>query len=493
MTGEKRNRKKLIFTPVVTFLMLALCIMLPGFSNGQVEAADFISRDIEVAVEYPSGGPDETFEIKVEAIDNAPLPNETVKTVHNGGRLVFGAFTYSVPGDYRYKVTHTKGSNPDITYDGSEFIVRFLVYRDSGDELRCITTVTKGDVESKPGSVTFKNSYKNAPEDPEKITATLPPIKKVVAGDRPESNRFIFTLARADESCPMPEAAGNRDSLTCTIRDVSTEKYGELGKVTFTEEGKYSYTVKEKDLGEPGYTYDTSEYELTYTVKKDADGKLSCTVDVLKDTFRADVDYIVFTNDFDKTGVNIDIIKEISVDPPVKKIIEGNPTGSTDFNFKLVADDPSFPMPEGSVDGIKNVTITNEGESDFGRYDYTEPGIYSYKVYEEHEGKDGYTYDTIVYFLVDTVTSDDRGSLSLSRLVTTSTGKEYTDVSYNDFIYTFVNKYNEGTQPPTAKKQQKNVDTGDRGNVLRLSIVAVAVSGAVIIAVVVFAKMKKRD
>ena len=501
MIGKKKNFKNKIFMPVILLAVLIVSVFAPAVGEVRAEEA-FVEVDIPAFVVYNQGdGPEEVFEIKIESLDGTELEGETVKYVKGTGQTSFGTYRFSKPGVYSFKVTQTVADTPDVEYDSACYRVDVYVENTTDGGLKAVMVGEEelsgrkiGD--GKQEKVLFNNEYTYAPK--KTFTGTFPPILKKLEGDAPEKNRFVFTLTRDDSSYPMPETAPEKgDSVSYTIRDVEREGSAEIGKITFSEVGTYSYTVKETDLGEDGYTYDASQYKITYTVTKTEKGDLEATVKVLRDEAPAGTEYLVFTNEYEKTTEKKQCI---TVDPPVKKVIDGNPTGRTDFNFKLVADDPSFPMPEGSVDGVKNVTINNEGEAEFGRYDYTESGIYSYKVYEEQEGKDGYTYDTIVYFLVDTVTSDEDGSLSLSRLITTSTGKEYRDVSYNDFVYTFVNKYNDGRvppieSPPSEKKTQGNVNTGDTGAaVLRYSIIAVAASVAMIfIVVLVKVKRKKRD
>lgn len=500
MIGKKMNFKNKIFMPVILLAVLIVSVFAPA--TGEVRAEDaFVEVDIPAFVIYNQGdGPEETFELKIESLDGTELDGETVKYVTGTGQTSFGTYRFSRPGIYSFKVTQTIADTPDVEYDPACYKVDVYVENTAGGGLKAVLVGEEqlsgrkiGD--GKPEKVLFNNEYVYAPK--KTFTGTFPPILKKLVGDAPEKNRFVFTLTRDDHSYPMPETApAEVDSVSYTIRDVVTEGSAEIGKITFSEAGTYSYTVTETDLGEDGYTYDASQYKITYNVTKTEKGDLEATVKVLKDEASADTDYLVFTNEYEKTTEEK---RCITVDPPVKKIIDGNPTGRTDFTFKMVADDPGFPMPEGSVDGVKKVAINNEGEADFGRYDYTEAGVYSYKVYEEQEGKDGYTYDTIVYYVTDTVTSDENGSLSLSRLVTTSTGDEYKDVSYNDFIYTFVNKYNSGTvptpdNPPSEKKTQGNVNTGDSGaNALKYSIIAAAAASAGIIFMIVLVKKKKRN
>ena len=62
-------------------------------------------------------------------------------------------------------------------------------------------------------------------------------------------------------------------------------------------------------------------------------------------------------------------------------------------------------MPEGSENGVKTITITGSGQKEFGTWSYYEAGTYSYIVSEINTGEAGYTYDTTIYTITDTVTA----------------------------------------------------------------------------------------
>lgn len=81
-------------------------------------------------------------------------------------------------------------------------------------------------------------------------------------------------------------------------------------------------------------------------------------------------------------------------DPPVQKRVVGDtPEVKSTFTFVMKADDPSFPMPEGSEGSIKIMSIVGPGSVEFGNIIFTKPGIYTYTISERNLGEDGYTYD----------------------------------------------------------------------------------------------------
>ena len=137
-----------------------------------------------------------------------------------------------------------------------------------------------------------------------------------------------------------------------------------------------------------------------YTVKElDGDGNAveegnSITIDSR--------DFIVH---YDGTKiVNTYVPKPVLVDPPVKKIVEGNPTNVSTFQFEMKAINPTDPMPNGSVNGVKLATVIGSGEVEFGTFEITQAGTYQYVIREINDGIANYTYDTTLY----TITFDVR-------------------------------------------------------------------------------------
>lgn len=129
-------------------------------------------------------------------------------------------------------------------------------------------------------------------------------------------------------------------------------------------------------------------------------------------------------------------------DIPIKKKVEGNPSEKAKFTFVLKAKDPSYPMPEGSANGVKEITITGSGDTNFGKINFTKPGEYVYTIHEINEGLSGYTYDKTVYTITFHVTEDEDG-LHTEASIVNSKGEPVKEI-------VFTNKYSEGRLPQTG-------------------------------------------
>ena len=82
---------------------------------------------------------------------------------------------------------------------------------------------------------------------------------------------------------------------------------------------------------------------------------------------------------------------------PVHKEISGDtPETAETFTFRLAAVDGA-PMPAGSVNGVKTVTLQGSGNTTFGEITYTELGDYQYTITEVQGSNTSYSYDTATY------------------------------------------------------------------------------------------------
>ena len=135
----------------------------------------------------------------------------------------------------------------------------------------------------------------------------------------------------------------------------------------------------------------------------------------------------------------------IAVDPPVSKKVVGKSNCKDVFYFELSADDISNPMPLGSRDGKKEVSIVGAGEIEFGEWNFTEPGTYKYTVREIKGSNRKYEYDETIFTITFRVYfSED--NLEVEKIVTSNKDKEKLSAAV------FVNRYRNGIP-----------DTGDSG------------------------------
>lgn len=76
--------------------------------------------------------------------------------------------------------------------------------------------------------------------------------------------------------------------------------------------------------------------------------------------------------------------------------------------FLLQAKDKNTPMPEGSVSGEKELTLTKAGRAGFGEITYTGPGVYEYEV---RRASSSGSEDKTVYCVQVIAQNDGEGSV----------------------------------------------------------------------------------
>jgi pilin isopeptide linkage protein/LPXTG-motif cell wall-anchored protein len=246
-----------------------------------------------------------------------------------------------------------------------------------------------------------------------------------------------------------------------------------IGPKSFGQPGVYHYEASQViGTPKPGYTYD----ESIYTIEVFVDSSLSLTY-TIKNSEGDKVEVLSFTNTYQARATD----PALMVDPPVKKTVEGNPLTKGTFTFSLTAQNPAHPMPPGSNGGVKLMTIIGPGEEDFGVWSYTAEGVYIYVVKEVSNKEVGYTYDTAIYTITDTVTDVD-GQFVLARVVTNNLDQSVTALS-------FTNKFKSALDTVTSVFPK----TGDSATYLFFVAVLATGAGATAVAVAILRRREKTE
>ncbi len=108
---------------------------------------------------------------------------------------------------------------------------------------------------------------------------------------------------------------------------------------------------------------------------------------------------------------NIPVVTDISV----TYIVNGNVKKAGGDVFTLTADDPQSPMPEGSIDGKKEITIRDEGSYSFGDILYERPDVHWYTITRNIEKKKGAVKDDSVFRVKVIAQNDGNGYVLVYR------------------------------------------------------------------------------
>ena len=328
------------------------------------------------------------FSFKIASDDaNAPMPEQTEVKNHANGSVNFGTITYGKNdlGDatektFTYKVTES-GNHPGVANDTETKTVKVTVTDDGKGHI-----TAELDPKAAP-LFTFNNTYSTTSQE-SSVTGQVS-IKKALAGRAMEDGEFHFVL---------------KDEKGKIVGNATNDKDGNItfDKLTFKNVGTYNYTVEETAGNDRHITYDTTSYSVSAVVTDNLDG-------TLKVTWKSGTGAILFKNTYTPDSTD--------AAPSVEKKISGKqPSKDSTFHFTITGSD-NAPMPEGSKDGKKSVTITGEGKADFGKITFTKAGTYTYKVTEKLGNESSYNYDSTEYTLTYKVT-DVRGALKAEQSIT---------------------------------------------------------------------------
>ena len=328
------------------------------------------------------------FDFEISPVDGAPAPESLTGSATfsaAGSQTVsFGKFKFTKAGTYKYKVKETTASGDGWTCDNAEHEIVITVVDNGNGTLSASVTGAQ-----------ITNTYSATGELDTSTTAVL--TKTVVAeGTAWAPKTFDFTIAAAEDN-PAPVTIENENG-SATFSEAGTQTIS-FGKISFTKAGTYTFTVQETTESGNGWTCDNEAKTVTVEVKDNGNGTLTATPQAAS-----------ITNTYGD-------FKPLTVaDPPVSKVVTGDPAVMPTFEFTMTATDGA-PMPEGSANGAKTVSITGAGGVEFGQITFAAPGTYTYKVSETKGGGTGWTNDTQTYTIAYVVTDNGDGTMSATMTV----------------------------------------------------------------------------
>lgn len=382
----------------------------------------------------------DVFTMTLTAQGEAPMPKgakdgvSTIKLHEDAQVGNFGTIEYTKPGTYTYVVAEQPGDETSLIFSKATYRATVTVTDDGAGKLSAKTKIAQltddaGDaVERTVEAAVFTNTAK---------TGSLTVKKTVVGGDSQREFGFTVTLTDGDGE-PVSGTFGKGEHA-----------------VTFTD-GKATFTLK--DGGEK--TIAGLPVGARYTVTEDAAEGYTTTVNgadgsKAEGAVTEDGATVAFTNTYGTATEG----RDVSTAGLFTKALEGRDWAEGDsFQFALTGEG-SAPMPEGSVDGSKTVSVTaaagtKAGDKvafDFGSIRYTLNDIkdaefaevggkrvraktFTYTVREvrpdDGSAIAGVDYDGHVATMTVTVADDGSGNL-------TATTPAIAQVSGGDFVNTY--------------------------------------------------------
>lgn len=366
----------------------------------------------------------DTFTMTLTAEGEAPMPKgakdgvSTITLNKNAQVGNFGTIEYAKPGTYTYVIAERAGDETAIAFSKATYRATVTVTDDGAGKLTAKTKIAQltddaGNTAERTVEVAvFTNTAK---------TGSLAVKKTVVGGD--SQREFGFTVALAD---------GDGEPVSGTFGE------GE-NAVTFTD-GKATFTLKHG--GEK--TISGLPVGASYTVTEDAAEGYATMVDgaagsKAEGTVTEAGATVAFTNTYGTATEG----RDVSTAGLFTKALAGRDWAEGDsFQFTLTGEGGA-PMPEGSADGSKTVSVTAAAGTkagakvafDFGPIRYTLDDLkdagfaevggkrvraktFTYTVREVRPADGsaiaGVTYDGHTATMTVTVTDDGSGNLTAS-------------------------------------------------------------------------------
>lgn len=381
----------------------------------------------------------DAFTMTLTAQGEAPMPKgakDGVSTIelHKDAQVGnFGTIEYAKPGTYTYVITEQPGDEAALTFSKATYRVTVTVTDDDAGKLSAKTEIAQltddaGDAaERTVEAAVFTNTAK---------TGSLTVKKTVVGGD--SQREFGFTVALTDGDGEPVSGTFGKGEHAVTFAD---------GKVAFKLKDGEEKTVAGLPVG-ARYTVAEDAAEGYTTAVNGADGSKA------EGAVTEDGATVAFTNTYGTAAEG----RYVSTAGLFTKTLKGRDWAEGDsFQFALAGEDGA-PMPEGSADGSKTVSVTAAGTKagdrvafDFGPIRYTLDDIkdagfaevggkrvraktFTYTVREvrpdDGSAIAGVAYDGHVATMTATVTDDGSGNL-------TATTPAIAEVSGGDFVNTY--------------------------------------------------------
>lgn len=222
------------------------------------------------------------FSFTIAAPEGAPLPDPATVTVSKKdakdgiAAIKFGKIHYAAAGTYKYEIRENAGSTVGMTYDAHVATAEVTVTEDSDGNLTANVT--------KKENGRFTNTYRT---ELDYAAAGGLKLSKTLYGRPMTEGQFTFTVTPADDDSAralgLLPGANNFESpatIEGTVGQIDILA-GHEAKFTQADAGKtFTYTVAEKNDGQPGYTYDDAVRTVTIAIADDTAGTLTATTTV---------------------------------------------------------------------------------------------------------------------------------------------------------------------------------------------------------------------
>lgn len=316
------------------------------------------------------------FSFTITAPEGTPLPDPATVTVSKNdakdgiAAIKFGKIRYTAAGTYKYEIRENAGNAAGMTYDGHVATAEVTV-TDNGKGV-LTANVTKKE------NGRFTNTYRS---ELDYAAAGGLKLSKTLSGRPMTEGQFAFTVTPADEASAI--ALGLHEGANVYKSPATAEATvglidilaGHEVKFTQTDAGKtFTYTVAEKNDGQPGYTYDEAVRTVTIAIADDGAGTLTATTTVTGNPDKGTLvtEYKTGAATVESAVVPFRNSYSATTDAPggavaqvvATKTLTGRPLANGEFYFGIAY--------AGETEAIDGTVATNiNGQVSFGALHYT--------------------------------------------------------------------------------------------------------------------------
>ena len=312
------------------------------------------------------------FTFTLEAVTpGAPMPDNNKATNDVYGNINFGNIEFGldllkdeIPAPdgsrlktFKYEVTES-GSAAGVTNDTTTKTFEITLKDDGNGQLTATCDPKEGQM------FTFTNTY-SVEKLPSSITDQIS-IDKDLTGRDLRDGEFSFELLEDDKVI----ARGSNDADGKVTFD----------KITYTQPGDHTYTVREVNNGLGGVTYDDQLYTVHSTITDNRDGTMNAehqAYALIDGKELAPVDEITFNNKYEAKGTTASI--------GAVKRLTGKDLKDGQFTFQLKDENGKV------IDEAKN---DKAGAIAFKALEFDKAGTYKYTISEVNDKQKEIKYDT---------------------------------------------------------------------------------------------------
>lgn len=316
------------------------------------------------------------FSFTITAPEGTPLPDPATVTVSKNdakdgiAAIKFGKIHYTAAGTYKYEIRENAGNAAGMTYDGHVATAEVTV-TDNGKGV-LTANVTKKE------NGRFTNTYRS---ELDYAAAGGLKLSKTLSGRPMTEGQFTFTVTPADAA--SANALGLHEGANVYKSPATAEATvglidilaGHEVKFTQADAGKtFTYTVAEKNDGQPGYTYDEAVRTVTIAIADDGAGTLTATTTVTGNPDKGTLvtEYKTGAATVESAVVPFRNSYSATTDAPggavaqvvATKTLTGRPLADGEFYFGIAY--------AGEKEAIEGACVTNvNGQVSFGALHYT--------------------------------------------------------------------------------------------------------------------------